>query len=149
MERGATIGENVLSQVRSRSHLSPSIIQAAPFNQNTVCFLSYTSCHCLKLWDSSLSSNACCDVYIALVLTQWNTRELRDIAICILHTLMYIVVGGLFRPWHHSWVTERGEAAVEALDDSLSGCPSRVLQLSCLVRFDQKQSFFAFIAYIF
>ena len=79
-ERRATIGENLLSQLRSRSHLSLSIIRAAPFNQNTVCFLSYTSCHCLKRWDSSLSSNTCCDVYIALALAQRNAGELQDIA---------------------------------------------------------------------
>lgn len=50
-------------------------------------------------------------------------------------------------------MTERREAAVEALDVSLLvACPSHVLQQSCLGRFDQKQSpclISAFIAYIF
>lgn len=84
--------------------------------------------------------------------TQENCRILH---MHIAHTYVHRRGRYLYRPWHHSWVTERGkaaEAAVDALGVSLLvTCPSRVLQQNRLVRFDQKQSpwlIFAFIAYI-
>lgn len=71
----------------------------------------------------------------------------------IAHTYVHHRGRYLFSPWHHSWETERGEAAVEVLDVFLLvACPSHVLQQSCLVRFDQRQSpwlVFAVIAHIF
>lgn len=119
----------MLSQLHSHSHLSLSIIQAALFNQNTVCFLSYTSCHCLKQWDSSLSSNTCCDVSILLLCSLNETQENCGILhMRNTHTYVYRRGRYLFRPWHHSWVTEIQDAAVEALDVSF---PPECLPFLC------------------
>lgn len=69
---------------------------------------SHIFCHCLEQRDFSLLSNACCDH----ARTPSNTGDYQDMH---MHNA----------PLYHSWVTERGETAVEELELSLLvGCPS-------------------------
>lgn len=147
-ERKATIGENLLSQLRSLSHLSLSIIQAAPFTQNTVCFLSYTSCHCLKQWDSSLSSNACCDVYVVLVFTQWNTGKLQNTEYSHYRHLRNVIVGNVYSDAGTWW--QRLETAMESPVVFPHSClPSWCPQAGFLSEIWSPKLKFAFLAYNF
>lgn len=139
-ERKATIGENLLSQLRSLSHLSLSIIQAAPFTQNTVCFLSYTSCHCLKQWDSSLSSNACCDVYVVLVFTQWNTGKLQNTEYSHYTHLRNVIVGNVYSDAGTWWQIDWKQPWSLPLFFLTVVSPPGVLKWGFLVRFDRQSS---------